>query len=242
MIPVAQHEPGVFGKLPLHGDFIYRNLPSTFMAGWDEWLQLFIAGSQEKIGEAWLDIYLTSPIWRFVLSSGVVDAHHWAGILLPSVDQVGRYYPFSVLLPLDNRINPLEFLSMETPWYEAIEELSLQALDEQYNVDELVEALKTIELNFETSYTNTGQLMELNALQVNMEFEEQLPISVYPHMLESLLVKSFRSYSVWSTLGSDRIAPCLFTVQGLPSATQIPAMLDGQWLEKGWPQTYALQH
>jgi len=50
---------------------------------------LYVASSKEQMGDEWLDTYLTSPIWRFVLSSGVIDTQHWAGIMLPSVDQVG---------------------------------------------------------------------------------------------------------------------------------------------------------
>ena len=51
-------QPGVYGKLPSHGDFIHRNLPAGFIASWDEWLQLFVGGSKEYMGDAWLDIYL----------------------------------------------------------------------------------------------------------------------------------------------------------------------------------------
>ncbi|OGI58559.1 MAG: type VI secretion-associated protein, partial [Candidatus Muproteobacteria bacterium RBG_19FT_COMBO_61_10] len=34
--------PGVYGKLPTHGDFIQRNLPSAFVRQWDVWLQHFV--------------------------------------------------------------------------------------------------------------------------------------------------------------------------------------------------------
>ena len=231
---------GLFGKLPMHGDFVHRNLSSSFISCWDEWMQHYIAGSKEQIGENWLDIYLTSPLWRFVLTPGVVDENHWAGILMPSVDQVGRYYPFSVVLPLPGNLNPLEFISMQGKWYENIEELSLQALDGEYDVDDLLGELNTIETSFESGYNCTGRLMESDALQVNMEFEEQLPSSVYAHFLDSILKRTFNSYSMWSTQGSEMIEPCVFSVQGLPSVSKIPAMLDGQWEYWGWQQTYDL--
>jgi len=233
-------QPGVYGKLPAHGDFIHRNLPPDFITTWDEWLQLFVAGSREQMGEAWLDIYLTSPIWRFVLSAGVIDANHWAGILLPSVDQVGRYYPFSIVMPLSPQYNPLDFISLQTDWFNGIEELALQVLDEQFHLDELIERVKGLEINVTSSYKKTGQYMEGNALQIDMEFEEQLPLSVYPYLLDSIMAKSMSSYSVWTTQGSERIAPCLFTVQGMPSTNNLPAMIDGQWAYWGWPQTYAI--
>jgi type VI secretion system protein ImpM len=238
----AVTQPGVFGKLPMHGDFIQRNLPANFISVWDEWMQYYIAGSKEQLGEEWLDIYLTSPIWRFVFSPGVIDENRWAGILMPSVDQVGRYYPFSVVIRLPDEINPIDFVSAHADWYASIEELALQALDGQFMVDELIEQLSGLELNFMSNYVSSGRMLDANSIQINMDFEEQSPMSIYPYILDSLLVKSFSSYSVWTTRGSERIAPCLFGVQGLPSVSKIPAMLDGQWLNWGWPQTYLLKH
>jgi len=237
----AEKQLGIYGKLPMHGDFIHRNLPTTFITIWDEWLQLFVAGSKEQMGDDWLNIYLTSPIWRFVLSSGVVDEKHWAGIMLPSVDQVGRYYPFSVAMPLEPQINPLEFMTLNTHWYEQIEDLSLQALDDQFSVDELVDKASLIEFNSTMSYLKTGQLMDANALHINMQFAEKSPMSVYAHFLDSLLLKTMNSYSMWATAGSERISPCLFNVQNLPSVSNIPAMMDGQWPHRGWSQTYTSQ-
>lgn len=234
--------PGVFGKLPMHGDFIQRNLPANFISSWDEWMQYYIAGSKEQLGEEWLDIYLTSPIWRFVFSPGVIDENRWAGILMPSVDQVGRYYPFSVVVQLPEAINPIDFVSTQADWYGSIEELALQALDGQFVVDDLVEELCKLNLNPQSNYVSSGTMLESNAIQINMDFEEQSPTSIYPYILDSLLVKSFNSYSIWTTRGSERIAPCFFGVQGLPSVSKIPAMLDGQWAQWGWPQTYLLKN
>ncbi|MCK7582565.1 MAG: TagF domain-containing protein [Chromatiales bacterium] len=34
---------------------------------WDDWLQRALAGSRGALGESWLDLYLTSPLWRFIL-------------------------------------------------------------------------------------------------------------------------------------------------------------------------------
>ena len=91
---------GLYGKLPGYGDFLKRNLTNDFVQLWDEWLQFYVAVSKEQIGNDWLDTYLTSPIWRLVLSCGVIDDNAWAGLIMPSVDRVGRYFPFSMLLRL----------------------------------------------------------------------------------------------------------------------------------------------
>ncbi len=232
---------GIYGKLPMHGDFVHRNLPAAFIKTWDEWLQLYIAGSKEQMGDEWLDIYLTSPIWRFVLSSGVVDQQHWAGIMLPSVDQVGRYYPFSIVMPLAPELNPLEFISFHTHWFENIEELALQVLEEQFSVDELVDKLNAIHVDFTLSHIKTGQPFDANAMQMNMEFDEQSPTAVYAGLLDSILVKTMTSYSAWTTRGSERITPCLLNVKNLPVANRLPAMMDGQWAHWGWPQPYTVK-
>jgi type VI secretion system protein ImpM len=229
---------GLYGKLPSYGDFVHRNLPAKFITTWDEWLQLFIASSKEQMGDSWLDIYLTSPIWRFVLSAGVVDENHWAGIVLPSVDQVGRYYPFSIAIPLSNDINPLEFISSNGRWFAHIEELALQALDGQCSLEELLEKANHQAAMVPMAYRKTGQQLTSANLHINFQFEEELPMNVYAHLLDSLFTSTLNSYSVWSTTGSENIRPCLFSVQGMPSANQLPAMMDGNWAHWGWPQTY----
>ena len=62
---------GYYGKVRTHGDFVTRHLPRAFADPWDEWLREGIATSREQLGAYWLDIYITSPIWRFALSPGI---------------------------------------------------------------------------------------------------------------------------------------------------------------------------
>lgn len=234
-------DPGVYGKLPAHGDFIQRNLPSSFVKPWDAWLQHFVAGAKQQIGEDWLDIYLTSPIWRFVLSHGVIDDGRWAGILMPSVDQVGRYFPFTIAVRLPDTQNPLEFMARQMSWYTAVEELGLRALNGEIALDDLVQELAGVKLSLDSPYAAADTLPESSCMQVDMEFEEQSAASVYPYMLDALLSKQMSSYSIWSTTGSERVAPCVFDAQGLPAAGKLSAMLDGQWRQWGWMQPYTLQ-
>ena len=205
------------------------------------WLQHFVAGAREKIGADWLDIYLTSPIWRFVFSQGVIDENHWAGILMPSVDQVGRYYPFSIAMRLPDYVNPLEFIAVQANWYAEIEDLALRALDGELLLDELVAELSEVDPGFESGYLPNGALLESYALHINLEFEEQSVSSVYSHFLDAIMVKLLSSYSAWSTTGSERVLPCLFSVQSLPTVARLPAMLDGNWQQWGWHQPYSLQ-
>ncbi len=235
-----QRLTGIFGKLPLHGDFVYRNLPSVTMNNWDEWLQGFIAGSQEQLGDEWLNIYLTSPIWRFVFSEGVLDENAWLGLIMPSVDKVGRYFPISVLSKVPVHANLFEFMLLQNDWFESVESLFLQALDGQADVDELMSAVDEIPLYNEMAYQRSGHLNAQSAAVISMEFEEQSPASVLPHFLDSFLLSTLSSYSAWMTPGSELVEPCVSITQGLPKMAGIAAMLDGRWSHWQWQQPYRL--
>ena len=110
----AEAKAGFFGKLPKHGDFLSRRLPRAFTDPWDRWLQNAIADSREQMAEDWLNIYLTSPIWRFALSPGLCGDNAWAGVLMPSVDRVGRYFPLTLAAPLENDCSLMALVSVRT--------------------------------------------------------------------------------------------------------------------------------
>jgi type VI secretion system protein ImpM len=61
---------GFYGKLPSHGDFLRRRVSDGFVSGWDLWLQEGMAAARTALGEGWLDVYLTSPVWRFASAAG----------------------------------------------------------------------------------------------------------------------------------------------------------------------------
>lgn len=231
----ANNPVGFFGKLPAHGDFIYRGLPTNFINIWDEWLQGFVKCSQEQLNEAWLDIYLTSPIWRFAFSEGVVDQHGWVGIVLPSVDRVGRYFPFSIAARVSSEQNPLTLVS-QTAWYESVEALALKALDGQVAIDDLIEDLNSLSFNHNVIYNCGPSSSYQKGAVIAMDFDMPSPNSVIAPLFHSALKESLSSYSVWTTQGSELVEPCLFYCAGLPSLQNLAAMLDGQWVARGWNQ------
>ena len=63
-------EVGFYGKLPSHGDFLRRRVSDAFVGVWDAWLQECLAASRASLGDRWLDVYLTSPVWRFACAAG----------------------------------------------------------------------------------------------------------------------------------------------------------------------------
>lgn len=95
-VVAASGQIGWFGKIPAVGDFVGRRLPATFREPWDRWLQQSLVHARTRFGEQWDALYLTFPAWRFLAPAGCFDAGSWSGLLLPSVDQVGRYYPLTL--------------------------------------------------------------------------------------------------------------------------------------------------
>jgi type VI secretion system protein ImpM len=92
---------GFYGKLPARGDFVRVGLPRSFTDPWDDWLQSVIAGTRTLMGEDWLPAFLEAPVWRFVLAPGLCGEQAAIGLMLPSVDRAGRYFPltFAALRP-----------------------------------------------------------------------------------------------------------------------------------------------
>ncbi|SFM81461.1 type VI secretion system-associated protein TagF [Variovorax sp. OV329] len=92
--------PGWYGKLPGMGDFAHRRLPDEFRHAWDRWLQAGLAQLRAR-HENWTERYLQAPLWCFLLGDDVIGDSAWIGVIMPSVDSVGRYFPFTVAVPLD---------------------------------------------------------------------------------------------------------------------------------------------
>ena len=123
---------GFFGKLPSHGDFLRRQVSDAFVGVWDGWLQECLAASRAELGERWLDIYLTSPVWRFACAAGVCGPAPVVGVMVPSVDRVGRYFPLTLAaeLPLDASI--VSIAQRADAFFDAAERLVIETLENDH--------------------------------------------------------------------------------------------------------------
>ena len=122
------YQPGFYGKLPELGDFVQRRLPTAFVQPWDQWLRESLASSRAQLGEQWLEVYLVSPLWRFVLMPNVAGQLAWAGVLMPSVDRVGRYFPLTIACQLDPTTNCFDCFCNADDWFARAEAVALKGL------------------------------------------------------------------------------------------------------------------
>jgi type VI secretion system protein ImpM len=133
--PVIPDIRGFAGKVPARGDFVHAGLPRDFIDPWDAWQSLVIAGSRELMGEAWLDAYLEAPIWRFILPSGLCGPRAAIGLIMPSVDKVGRYFPLT-FAALSEAGTPAA--RDWAGWLDSAEVLGRGALDEDTSPERLM--------------------------------------------------------------------------------------------------------
>ncbi|HEX5462150.1 MAG TPA: type VI secretion system-associated protein TagF [Steroidobacteraceae bacterium] len=243
-MPVTS-ETGFYGKLPCRGDFMQRRAPQAFVDTWDAWLSECLHVSRQQLTERWLDMYLTSPVWRFVLAEGICGEGAYAGVMLPSVDRVGRYFPLTIVSPLEPGSCILEAAcGTGRAWFDAAEELALRALDagdlDLQAFDAQVDALPG--LGACSALGESNQLMELIAQSgfprrgapSHISMLGESPQRAVNAIASLELQKAFRPCALWWTQGSEAVQPGWLVTSGLPAPSGYVAMLSGQWRAAGW--------
>lgn len=225
--------PGLYGKIPVRGDFVTRRLKTGFVDTWDKWLQKAITVSKAQLGDHWLDIYLTSPIWHFVLSPGICGSPAWAGIMMPSVDKVGRYFPLTFAVPVEpNRKLPDIFIDA-ADWFERMEHLALSVLEENLDLEELDGKLQEQALPGASPLATNidehliqGKSKGQFALHLNMDKLDQMT-EAFAQLGLHLLTQCHPTYSLWRTSGSASLKPCLRVYDDLPPGDAFSELLIG---------------
>jgi type VI secretion system protein ImpM len=205
---------GFFGKVPSHGDFVTRELPRAFLDVWDRWLQECIAASKSRLGERWLDVYLTSPIWRFAVGPGICGTSGWAGVLMPSVDRVGRYFPLTIATPLEADVNALLVPGRMDAWLDAVEAVALQSLDDdRFDAGAVQAALASVpEPRLDARRPElTGGIGTAWSIALYGMSSERLAADV----AAALVARQAPQFSLWWTAGTDADAAAI-VVAGLP--------------------------
>lgn len=210
---------GAYGKIPSRGDFVRRRLPNSFIEPWDEWLQQAISHSREDLGESWLELYLSAPIWRFVLASPLAGDATAGGVMLPSIDAVHRHFPLTLSALLSPRVNPFALVLAEE-WFTALEELGLACLDAGFSPEKLdapLEALAPPTLEAQPPWRRepaaAGEEGGWSLAPDRAEYETRL----YPALLDHWLRRMGNPYSLWWTSGSDAVQPTFRIFRGLPA-------------------------
>jgi len=237
--------PGFYGKLSILGDFVSRRLSRQFIDPWDEWLQHGLNASRDQLGSAWLDVYLTSPIWRFGLSPGLCGHQGWAGLLMPSVDRVGRYFPLTLATSVNDANQLFDLFEYHGDWFRRLESLALSALEANLDLEDFDLALQQLKAPLEQHESPWSFLTHGMADTESGEFFACAHrLDAHPGIARALhesgkllLRRCLPHFTLWETMGSQHVDSTFLVVSGLPSATGFSAMLTGDWVERGWTHT-----
>lgn len=221
---------GFFGKVTSHGDFVSRRLPGAFVQPWDAWLQSALLASRRELAAGWLATYLNSPLWRFLLAPGVCGAQAWAGVLMPSVDRVGRHFPLTVAAPL-GAVPFLDWVAQSAAWYEDLEDLALSSLQPAFALEAFDAQLLAVALP--ASVAGAEDRAPAPGWVTPMADLGQLP-SLLPALGARLANAGLAGQSLWWTDGSLHVTPGLLQCAGLPSPAGFAALLEGRWAAHGW--------
>ena len=216
---------GFYGKLPMQTDMLSGNLPVEFITPWHNWLQTALAASREDLGWSWLNSYLTTPIWRFVLSAGLCGDSAWAGILMPSVDKAGHYFPLTVVAPFAQSQSLPCLFTLGNDWFEQLEAAALSGLEDNIDLAQFTALLKAIPVfplidnQFYVHDCAGKKSLHINMSNLNLVSEAFVELNAC--LLDSFLP----AYSLWGTGGSEQVLPVLSIYEGLPLAHRFATFL-----------------
>lgn len=215
---------GYLGKAPARGDFIAHNvLPGTRDLLF-EWCQSILAVSREQLGQDWLDTYLTSPIWHFSAGPGVILEEGVVGTMIPSVDRVGRHFPFIVLASY-----PGAGLDawLHAEWASTMESKVLEVLEDSWDEQSWRQQLEAI-----TQPAAAASKLRWPRGDGNIV----LPGSARETDWLRALLERDAGMALWWTQGSASVEPVTLLTDGLPKVGQFASMLAGHWERHGWKQ------
>lgn len=137
---------GFFGKLPTHGDFVSSGVGRKLQGALDAWLQSSLQAIQTEFGSQWERRFRSMPSWRFVVERDLWGPATLAGVIVPSLDRVGRNFPLVVAAQLHGFSEDPRSLCLDDTWFIAIEGLAETSARRDFDIDTFTTGLKWLRL------------------------------------------------------------------------------------------------
>ena len=235
---------GFYGKLPSHGDFLRRRVSDQFVDAWDSWLRECLAASQTALGDRWLDVYLTSPAWRFACAAGACGPLPVIGVVAPSVDQVGRYFPLTLVAQLSADASLVTAASGSERFFDGAERLVIETLaTERVDFNRFDRGVMALEQELGALALPSPLVLdaEASAILTDSPRAWHVPIGnssdlrgALEQLLSMQLEAKYRPLVLCWTDGSAAVEPSCLIVKGLPDPSFYPAFLEGSWASHHW--------
>ncbi|MEX0276130.1 MAG: type VI secretion system-associated protein TagF [Ruegeria sp.] len=210
---------GAFGKMPSVGDFFRLGVAQSFVQPWDNWIQRSMLTVSQTLGQAWDEYYMSAPIWRFCLSPGLAGPQKMLGVLMPSVDRVGRRFPLTLVAGLSNEGSAVLAHFRASEVFLQLENLALACLEDDMTRDRLAEGLAGLVAPQQlptAPVRGHGTTMVLTRGEV--------ADSLLPDLASGLMSQRYRTPSIWSTeIGG---VPRMMVCEGLPDGPNMQGLFN----------------
>ncbi len=161
---------------------------------------------------------MSAPIWRFTLSPGQAGPNTVLGVLMPSVDRVGREFPLTLVTKIAGNPPPLHIHFAAGHIFENLENIALDALEDGMSRDMLQTRLQEMPMVPQVGWAKL--IRRPGQIAVCTE-DGQSPEGA---LAASFASREFRAPSIWSTFLTD--GSRLMSAEGLPNTDQICALFD----------------
>jgi type VI secretion system protein ImpM len=165
------------------------------------------------------------------------------GILMPSVDKVGRYFPLTLALGVPQNTHVPALFTANNDWFSKLESAALSALEDNLDLNDLENLLKLIRPPFINqvldhpvlTYPDSGK----RAIYLEMSSVESIDAAMLQLNSELLQIMVTElgfmpGQTLWGTLGSDDINPFVLVSQGLPPVHAFSGFMAGDLSTRGW--------
>jgi type VI secretion system protein ImpM len=179
------------------------------------------------------------------LEPGVCGERGWCGVLMSSVDQVGRYFPLIIASELPGGCTPLRAAVAGAGWFGRAQALALDCLqNEALDLDVFDESVAA--LGFPLADAPSLKPESLPELGVAGGLRVALDVHGVPGLLQRVVDSSapvsLTPASLWWCEGSEQVEPSLLWHRGLPPAAAFASLLTGAWRAEHWAMAPAVAH
>ncbi len=207
---------GAYGKMPALGDFFRIGLPPGFTQVWDGWLQGLMQAGRGALGGHWQQCYFSAPIWRFTLAAGVVGPWAVQGVLMPSVDRVGREFPLTLAAMLPPLESALSSHLAAAAMLAEMEQIALESLEDGMTREVL--AARLGQLQRPAGLAAAALAVSHDADHIAIALPSEVPLA------GALTAAHLQRPVIWSSSLAGR--ELLIAANSLPAARQAALLFD----------------
>jgi type VI secretion system protein ImpM len=166
------------------------------------------------------------------------------GVMVPSVDRVGRYFPLTLVAELPRDLPGLLPATLRAEsFFEAAERLVIDTLEgDQIDIEQFDEQLLRVGAQLETTKLSPRVVIDMESAllddpadgwHITIGSAPELG-SAFEQVLAHRLTEVYAPMVLWWTDGSARVQPCCLVSRGLPHPDSFAALLDGSWTQRRW--------